>query len=229
MAVETQMDPSAIQTITFDCYGTLVDWETGIRNYVEPILAKTVLKKIPFETWFARWEEIQFELLVPYRPYREVLERSFEQTMRAFELETFADNAPGLWRSVGAWPLFGDTKAALRRLGRRYRLALVSNIDNDLLADTMGRLQAPFSALVTAEDAKEYKPGAAPFRLALERLGDSPGHILHAAFGWKYDLSISKALGFRTAFINRGGLQPRSIVPDVTVNTVSELADLLGV
>src|SRR5207237_9100967 len=121
--------------------------------------------------WVARWEPIQFALLSPYRPYAEVLARSFEQTMRSFVLESFADGGPGLVHSLAEWPPFADAVPSLRRLARRRRLALVSNIDRALLAETLGHLLAPLSALVTAEDAQAYKPDERPFHLAVERLG----------------------------------------------------------
>jgi 2-haloalkanoic acid dehalogenase type II len=195
---------------------------------VAPILARSRQHGVTPEQWIDRWERIQFQLLRPYRPYREILARSYDATMQYFGMEAFVDAGAGLARSVGDWPPFGDTRAALRRLGRRYRLAIVSNIDRDLLADSVGRLQAPLSCLVTAEDVRAYKPDPAPFRLALERLGVPAGAILHAAFGWKYDLGPARALGMRTCFVNRGGVdvdEPR----DFEVPSLTGLADTLGV
>src|SRR5262249_47906203 len=144
-------------------------------------------------------------MLRPYRPYREILARSFDATMQYFGLEAFVDDGPGLARSVAGWLPFADTTTALRRLARRYRLGIISNIDRDLLGETLAHLQAPFSSLTTAEEARAYKPDPAPFRLALERLQTPPDQILHAAFGWRYDLAPARALGMKTAFINRSG------------------------
>src|SRR5439155_27040437 len=180
-------------------------------NYVAPLLARAAPSRreqgearpeVTPEAWVERWERIQFQMLRPWRPYREILARSFDATMQYFGLEAFVDDGPGLARSVADWLPFPDTTRALRRLGRRYRLAIISNIDRDLLASTVGHLQAPFSSLVTAEDARAYKPDQAPFRLALERLGLPPGRILHAGFGWRYDLAPARAVGMHTAFIN---------------------------
>jgi len=221
----TTPDPATIQAITFDCYGTLVDWEAGVRAYVAPILAAH--RDVTPEAWVARWEHIQFQMLRPYRPYREILQRSYDATMQYFGLEAFVDAGAGLARSIAEWQPFPDTRRALRRLARRYRLAIVSNIDRDLLADTVGLLQAPFSCLVTAEDARAYKPDPKPFELAIERLAVPPDAILHAAFGWKYDLGPARALGMRTCFLNRGGVttdEPR----DFEAPTLAALADTLG-
>lgn len=222
------IDPAELRAISFDCYGTLIDWEAGLREYVAPILARSSQPGITPEAWVARWERIQFQMLTPYRPYREILQRSYDATMQYFGLEAFVDAGAGLARAVGTWRPFADTTPALRRLARRYRLAIVSNIDRDLLADTVAQLRAPLSCLVTAEDARAYKPDPRPLALAVERLGLPPGAILHAGFGWKYDLAPARALGLRTCFVNRGGVsvdEPR----DLEVPSLAALADALGV
>jgi 2-haloalkanoic acid dehalogenase type II len=215
-----------LQAITFDCYGTLIDWEAGLRDYVRPILAKSPQHGVTVEQWVERWEKIQFQMLKPYRPYREILQRSYDATMQHFGIEAFVDAGAGLARSVADWPPFADSRRALRRLARRYQLAIVSNIDRDLLADSVGQLQAPFSCLVTAEDARAYKPDPKPLQMAIERLALPPGAILHAAFGWNYDLGPARALGMRVCFVNRGGVtidEPR----DFEVPSLTALADTL--
>jgi len=221
------IDPSTIAAVTFDCYGTLIDWEAGVRDYVAPILARSSQRDVTPEKWVERWERIQFQMLKPYRPYREILQRSYDATMQYFGMEAFVDAGAGLARSIAEWQPFADTRRALRRLAKRYRLAIVSNIDTELLADSVGQLQAPFSCLVTAEDARAYKPDPKPLELAIARLAVEPGAILHAAFGWKYDLAPARALGMRTCFVNRGGVhvdEPR----DVEVPSLDALAELLG-
>lgn len=218
--------PSGIAAVTFDCYGTLIDWEAGVRDYVTPILAMSSQRDVTPTQWVERWERIQFQMLRPYRPYREILQRSYDATMQYFGIEAFVDAGAGLARSVAEWSPFADSRRALRRLARRYRLAIVSNIDGDLLADSVGRLQAPFSCLVTAEDARAYKPDPKPFELAIARLAVEPSAIVHAAFGWKYDLAPARALGMRTCFVNRGGVtvdEPR----DLEVASLDALADAL--
>jgi 2-haloacid dehalogenase len=212
-----------IAAITFDCYGTLIDWDAGIKNYVAPLLART---QVSPDEWLTRWEAIQFEMLVPYRPYREILARSYDATMQHFGLEAFVDAGPGLARSIAEWQPFADSTRALRRLAKKARLGIVSNIDRDLLADTVGHLQAPFSLLVTAEDVRAYKPDPRPLAHALEKLGVPASSVLHAAFGWKYDLAPARQLGMKTCFVNRGNVQtdaPR----DFEVASLAALADLM--
>jgi 2-haloacid dehalogenase len=215
--------PGEIKAITFDCYGTLIDWEAGLRAYVTPLLTRT---KVTPDEWVERWERVQFQMLVPYRPYREILARSYDATMQHFGLEAFVDAGPALARSISSWLPFPDSTRALRRLAKRRRLAIVSNIDSDLLADSVGHLQAPFSCLVTAEDARAYKPDPKPLQLALDRLGLPPEAVLHAAFGWKYDLAPARSLGMRTCFVNRGNVtteEPR----DLEVASLAALAELM--
>lgn len=223
----TTIDPSSIEALTFDCYGTLIDWDAGVRDYVAPILARSSQRDVTPEQWVERWERIQFQMLRPYRPYREILSRSYDATMQYFGMEAFVDAGAGLARSIAEWRPFADSRRALKRLARRYRLAIVSNIDNDLLSDSVGQLQAPFSCLVTAEDARAYKPDPKPLELASARLSIAPGKILHAAFGWKYDLAPARAVGMHTCFVNRGGVrvdEPR----DLEVASLDALADALG-
>lgn len=225
-------DVSAVRAITFDCYGTLVDWETGIVGYVAPLLERAARagKVVRPPEWLRAWEPIQFAMLSPWRPYAEILADSFALTMRALELESFADGGPGLARSLAEWPLFPDTSSSLRRLARRRRLGIVSNIDRALLAETLGRLMAPLSMAATAEEARAYKPDPAPFHLALERLGLSPSEVLHVAFGWKYDLGPARALGMRTCFVARPTVTevPAEVDADLRVASLAELADRLG-
>ena len=155
--------------------------------------------------------------------------------MRSLELESFADGGPGLVRSLGEWAPFPDTVRAMRTMARRRRLGIISNLDRVLLAATLGQLQAPLSMTVTAEEAKAYKPDPAPFRLALERMGLGPDEVLHAAFGWKYDLAPARALGMRTCFVTRPTVvelpAPERLAElgaDLVVESLGELAERLG-
>jgi 2-haloalkanoic acid dehalogenase type II len=195
---------------------------------VAPLLLRAARagKVVSPDEFVAAWEPIQFAQLVPWRPYAEVLADSFALTMRELELESFADGGPGLVRSLGEWPPFADTVPALRRMARRRRLGIVSNIDRALLAETLGHLHVPLSMTVTAEEVRAYKPDPAPLRAALERLGLPPDQVLHAAFGWKYDLAPARALGMRTCLVDRGGA-PEGLVADLRVSSLAELAERL--
>lgn len=219
--------------ITFDCYGTLVDWETGIREHIAPILAKSRgthyagRPVITTEAWIAEWEARQFAMLEPWRPYREILWQSFGDTMRHFLLESFADDGPAFVRSIAKWPLFDDVRPNLRRLAKRFRLGIISNIDDDLLADSVGQMAAPWSALITAEQARAYKPSTVPFERARDRLALPASQILHVAFGDKYDLAPARTVGFATAWLRRHDAPPPQHATDYTFDSLTALCDRL--
>jgi 2-haloalkanoic acid dehalogenase type II len=214
-----------IRAISFECYGTLVDAEAGVRAFVARILARPHTSNVPrptVEVWLARWERIRFQMLRPWRPYRELLVRSYDATMQFFGLEAFVDEGPALARAIGEWEPFPDATAALRRLAKRLRLAIVSNVDHELLGASVGRLMAPFSSLVTAEDARAYKPDPRPFALALERLGLPASSVLHVAHSRRDDLEPARALGLHTACVRGDDADAELRLPSLTA-----LADAL--
>lgn len=233
MRAQSVPSPRVLTAITFDCYGTLVDWETGIRAHIAPILQKSRgthydgRPVITPDAWIAEWEARQFALLTPWRPYREILWQSFGDTMRHFLLESFADDGPAFVRSLASWPLFADVRPNLRRLAKRYRLGIVSNIDDDLLADSVGQMAAPWSTLITAEQVQAYKPSTKPFERALERLGVAPAQVLHVAFGDKYDLAPARTVGMKTAWLRRHDAPPPQHNPDFTFESLPALCDHL--
>src|SRR3974390_1975100 len=173
------LDFTQFQVLTFDCYGTLIDWETGIFSALRPILAAH-RKAIPDAQLLELYGELEAAAETnPYRSYREVFAtvvRGFGQRLgfppTPAEGRTLADSVP-IWRP---WP---DTIAALTRLGRRYQLAIISNIDDDLFETTRPQLQVYFHWVITAQQARCYKPGLPIFRLALDTIGVAPNRILH--------------------------------------------------
>ncbi|HKA87732.1 MAG TPA: haloacid dehalogenase type II [Haliangiales bacterium] len=216
-----------IRAITFDVYGTLIDWEAGILAWAKKMLANKG-SDLPPEQFYARWEEHQFALLTPYRGYRDITARAVERVLRDLKLPVELDDGPSLADAIPTWKPFPDTPDALRRLGQKYKIGVISNMDNVVLFETVARLGAPVHFRTSAEDARAYKPDEAPFKLALSRLGMQPAEVLHAGFGWRYDLPPAKALGMRTAFVNRGGRpKPEGVSADIEVTTVGELADQL--
>jgi 2-haloacid dehalogenase len=218
-----------VRAVTFDCYGTLVDWESGIRAWAAKLLQrKQAEDRCTPEEFYRRWEEHQFSLLTPYRGYRDLAARAAERVLRDLKLPVEPDDGPSLADQISSWRPFPDVPEALRRLGTRFKVGVISNMDNVVLFETIARLGAPVHMRTSAEDAKAYKPDPAPFRLALSRLGYEPGEVLHAAFGWKYDLATAKELGMQTAFVNRDqSTLPEGVHPDLVVPTVQALADRL--
>lgn len=223
----TTPDLSGVQAITFDCFGTLIDWATGILAALRPLADKHGVT-LADEALLARYAELEREAEAgAYVSYREVLRR----VVRGLFGDGASDaEADALGRALGAWRPFPDTVDALRRLADRYRLGVLSNVDDDLFEPILTTLGKPFEVVVTAQQVRSYKPGEAHFREALARLGLEPGRVLHAAESRFHDVGPAGRLGFRTAWVNRGrsASGASDARPDVEVASVGALADLLG-
>ena len=149
--------------LTFDCYGTLIDWEAGALDVLRPLLARHGAAPSDDEI-IAVFQDLDAALCKPpFKPYRVVLAGVVEGLGRHFGALLKPEDRDVLAQSIPSWKPFPDTVAALRALGRRYRLAIISNIDDDLFAASARQLEMPFDAVVTAGQAQCYKPDAAIF------------------------------------------------------------------
>jgi 2-haloacid dehalogenase len=226
------MAVAEIRVATFDCYGTLVDWEGGAASFLyQQALRHGDESLEPGWMLRDRWEAIQFDLLSgPYRPYKEILVESLRRWSdeRGYPWDAAAGEA--LVRSMRSWQPFPDTRAALlqaRECG--LRLVIVSNTDRDIIEHTLRHLAVPFDDVVTAEDCRAYKPSRSVFEQALARVGEAPEHILHVAFGFKYDIAPAQAMGCRTAWVNRFvEARPCPPAPDYVWRDLWGLAELVG-
>lgn len=198
---------SAVKVATFDCYGTLVDWEGGAAAFLYDLARRNGDYECENGRELRdRWEEIQFDLLgQEYRSYSSILAESLrtwvaERGYRWNELEGHA-----LERAMQSWQPFPDTIPALARAADAgLRLVIFSNTDNHILEHTLRQLHPlRFDATVVAQDAETYKPDVAFFRRGLEAAGARPEEILHVAFGFKYDIAPAQELGMQTAWVNR--------------------------
>jgi 2-haloacid dehalogenase len=189
---------------TFDCYGTLIDWESGMKACFEEILAEKG-SRISVEQFARDWEETQFQMIQGrYRPYREILAGSLLKTLAKHGLPAGPSDGVRLAESLPSWRPFPEVNPVLEELRKAgLLLAILSNIDDALLAQTVKHFGVRFDRLLTAEQARAYKPGERVFRYALEQLACPPQQIVHVAFGERYDLARAQKLGFRTVFINR--------------------------
>jgi 2-haloacid dehalogenase len=197
--------------VTFDCYGTLVDWEGGAAAFLYDLaLRHGDPEPPPGRELRDRWEALQFELLHgEYRPYREVLAESLRAWMEERGYKWHGEEGDALLRAIRSWQPFPDTRPALTRAREAgLRLAIVSNTDRDIIAHTLRQIGVPFDAVITAEDARAYKPADAVFDYALERLATPPEDVLHVAFGFKYDIGPAGRHGMRTAWVNRHAEPP---------------------
>jgi len=201
-----------IKVATFDCYGTLVDWEGGAGAFLYDLcLRHGADAPPPGRELRDRWEAIQFEVLSTgdYRPYKQVLAESLRSWMDERGLTWDAGEGDALVRAIRSWQPFPDTRPALTRVREAgLRLVIVSNTDRDIIDHTLRHLGVPFDDVVTAEDCGAYKPADTVFEQALERIGEPSEAVLHVAFGFKYDLPPAERAGMRTAWVNRHAEAP---------------------
>jgi 2-haloacid dehalogenase len=219
------MDYSGFDALTFDCYGTLIDWERGI--------LAALPAGLDADEALAAFAQLESELEAgPYLRYREVLARCYDGLAERFALpapgrEAFAD-------SVGDWPAFPDSPAALARLKERFKLGVITNCDDDLFAASNERLQVEFDWVITAEQARGYKPRTENFELAFARLDLPRERVLHVAQSLFHDHVPAKALGMPTVGLHPlqgrpGGAAtpPADAEPDLTVPDLASLAALV--
>ena len=220
--------------VSFDCYGTLIDWEAGILGYIRPLLRARGCAVDDSQVLNLYSEFEPREQAGEYRSYREVLAAVMRAFAKQFNFEMSPAEANGLAESIADWRPFPDTIPGLRDLESRYRLAILSNIDDDLFAQTAEHLQVEFDLVVTAEQARSYKPSRNNFRLLLQRLDVSPDKLLHAAESLYHDVVPAQELGIATAWVNRRKGKKTAATrlveanPDVEVANIQELARLAG-
>ena len=216
---------------TFDCYGTLVDWEGGIGAFLYALLLREgVEDPPPGRELRKRWEAIQFELVKgPYKPYKEILGEATLAWCREQGVEANPAYAEAIVGSIRAWQPFPDTLPALTKAREAgVRLVILSNTDRDIIEHTLKQIGVPFDDVITAEDVGSYKPAVANFERLLAEVGEDPADVLHVAFGFKYDIGPAKLVGLRTAWVNRHTepLPDPGTVPDHEWRDLWGLAEL---
>ena len=227
------LDFDAFDVLTFDCYGTLIDWEAGLLAGLRGPLAAHGVEAADAEVLeaYAR-HEAELEA-GPYRRYREVLGESLRAMLGHFGEEASDAEVEAFGGSVADWPAFADSPAALQRLHERFRLGVITNCDDDLFAASQARLGVEFDWVVTAQQAKRYKPNPRGFELMFERVGIPPSRILHVAQSLFHDHVTAKRLGLSTVWVDRRGDQPgfgatppAEATPDLTVPDMATLASV---
>jgi 2-haloacid dehalogenase len=229
------LDFSRFEVVTFDCYGTLINWEDGILHCVRGILAahnqqiddSTILRLYgDFEASAERGE---------YRRYREILNSVVRQFGKQFGFSPSDREAGSLAESLKEWKPWPDTVEALRFLEGRFRLAIISNVDDDLFAATRAQLEVKFSQVITAQQAGAYKPSLILFELALSRVGVPANRILHVGQSLYHDVIPAQSLGLATVWVNRpsarkgvGAVKAAEAQPDLQVTSLAELAAACG-
>ena len=222
--------PANYDVITFDCYGTLIDWERGIVDAFTRAAGASGVVLDPAAVIAAYHATEPVVEARAYRPYREVLAETAQQVATQLGWPIEKSTAQFLPASLPDWPPFPDTNAALERLAAAgYRLGILSNVDDDLLSATRRHFSVPIDLVITAQQVGSYKPAHGHFLEARERIG---GLIwLHAAQSYMHDVVPATALGVPVVWVNRKHepLPEDGREPLAEVATLAELADWLGV
>lgn len=223
------------EVLTFDCYGTLIDWETGIWQALQPLLARYGVGLTQDETLELYGELEAAAERGAYREYKIVLRQVLEGFGARLGFTPTEAELAAFSQSVKDWPAFPDSARALRALKTKYKLAIISNIDDDLFAYSARRLEAPFDWVITARQARSYKPSLNNFRVAFERMAVPPDRILHVAQSVYHDIVPAKSLGLATVWVNRrhdipgwGATPAAQAQPDLEVPDLQTLAVTVG-
>jgi 2-haloacid dehalogenase len=225
------LDFARFEALTFDCYGTLIDWETGLLDAFRPVLDAHGVDA-EAEDLLARYARYEAEGEAgPYRPYRELVAAGLRGVAGELGFTPTADEEAAFGAAVADWPAFPDSAAALARLAERFRLGVITNCDDDLFAASRRRLGVTFDWVITAQQAGAYKPDERPFALAFERIGLPRERILHVAQSLYHDHVTAKRLGLVTAWIDRragragtGATPPAEATPDATYPDMASFA-----
>jgi 2-haloacid dehalogenase len=225
------LDFSRFEILTFDCYGTLVNWEDGILRCLQRVL-RTHGKDADARAILQLYGD--FEALAEqgkYRRYREVLQSVVQQFGERLGFVPTEQEVGSLPESLPEWKPWPDTVAALRSLHNRFRLAIVSNVDDDLFAATRPQLGVEFDQIITAEQARAYKPSPKIFELALRRVGVPAHRVLHVGQSLYHDVIPAQSLGLAAVWVNRpsarsgvGAVKRADGHPDLQVSSLAELA-----
>ncbi|HXW91359.1 MAG TPA: haloacid dehalogenase type II [Terriglobales bacterium] len=216
------------EAISFDCYGTLIDWESGLLGALRPILRRHG-QNLGDAQILEIYGKLEPEAQKPYRRYREVLAEVARGFGRRLGFAVARAEEESLAESMKEWQPFPDTVAALEKLKTRFKLGIISNVDDDLFAASARHLKIKFDQVITAEQAQAYKPSLALFHLALERFGISAERVLHAGQSVYHDVLPAKSLGLATVLVYRrgfGATRPTQGTPDLQVPDLRTLAEV---
>jgi 2-haloacid dehalogenase len=225
------IDFSRIEILSFDCYGTLIDWEAGILSALRTAMpASSASDEALLEKYAIQEAAAEAG---PWVPYRRILSVAMSAVCEHFGYPVTDAQSAQFGGSVADWPPFSDSVDALRRLSQRFDLCVITNCDDDLFAYSSRALGDPFRWVVTAEQARSYKPSTHNFEVAFERMGRPREAMVHVAQSLYHDHVPAKQLGLKTVWINRrgdrpgsGATPPAAAQPDVVAPDIATFADM---
>jgi 2-haloacid dehalogenase len=209
---------------TFDCYGTLVDWESGIRTELERLFGEASGPQL-----LGRYHELEPGVQEddPSSSYREVMASVLDRLAAERSVELDDSDRDALARSLPDWPVFPDVHDGLGAVhNRRWKLVILSNTDRDLIDASMQRIGVPFEFAIVASEIGSYKPAHGHWEAFFERSGAARSRHVHVAQSVYHDIEPASKLGLRTVWINRLG-ETRAAPATARLPDVSRLADVL--
>jgi len=231
------LDFNQFEVVSFDCYGTLIDWESGILPVLRQLLLSRQidLSENQILELFAEFESELEKNQNDYIKYRQILQQIVQKLGQRFNFEPTGTELNSWADSVKNWQPFPDTVAALQALKQKYKLAVISNIDDDLFAGTAKHLQVELDWVITAEQVRSYKPSTRNFEIAIDRMDIAPEKLLHVAQSLYHDIVPAASMGISTVWVNRrqgkaglGATLPASARPDLEVPDLKTLVESIG-
>jgi 2-haloacid dehalogenase len=222
------------RVLTFDCYGTLIDWESGILDALKPVFIAHQVK-ISQDDALELFGELESAQELDYKRYRNVLENVLREMGARLGFTPSEAEVKAFGQSVADWEPFPDTVDALFALKQKYKLVVLSNVDDDLFAFSAKKLQVAFDDVITAQQCGSYKPSLNNFRIAEKRVGVAKNEWLHVAQSLFHDIAPAREMGLHTVWVNRrwnkqggGATPPTNAIPDVEVRSLRELMELVS-
>lgn len=217
------------KAITFDIFGTVIDWEGEIQHYFQSFLAAKGISGLEPKAVQQKWEELQFDYIQgPYLPYRQILKDTLALTCREYGFAFTDADAEAFSSSMETWRPFPDSVAAIKEIRKYTKFFPLTNTDTDILEKCLKNAGIETDGFVTAEMAGCYKPHTAGFDLSRKILGLPVEDMMHAGFGFKYDVMPANTLGYRTVWVNRQGIpRPADDREDIMCGDLQTLALIL--
>ncbi len=222
------------KVLAFDCYGTLIDWESGILSALKPVLKKHKIR-IGNKQILELYAELESKAEKGrYIPYKNVLREVMRGISKNLGFEPSSSELNCLVDSLKNWKPFPDTVEALQKLKKRFKPVIISNIDDDLFAFSAKHLKVKFDYIITAKQVKSYKPSLNNFKTAIKRIGVSSKEILHVAQSIYHDIIPAKKAGLATVWVNRrkgkkgfGATLPARSKPNLEVPDLKTLVSFI--